>query len=123
VESRDQQPIRSVSARGVFQRLWVWHLASRTARKRTITLLSALLVAVTAIPYPPVFDDDDLYYGNFPDGFLWGTATSAHQIEGAWDVDGKINALSLPLSLSLFLSLSFYLSFSGFFSVSYIISF
>ena len=33
--------------------------------------------------------EEPLLYGTFPDGFVWGTATAAYQVEGAWNEDGK----------------------------------
>jgi len=29
------------------------------------------------------------YEKSFPKGFLWGGATAANQVEGAWNLDGK----------------------------------
>lgn len=33
--------------------------------------------------------DAELFRGTFPKDFIWGCASSAYQIEGAWNVDGK----------------------------------
>jgi Glycosyl hydrolase family 1 len=51
-----------------------------TMKVVTLLALSALGLTVRA--------QDDFLYGNFPDGFMWGAATAAYQIEGAWNADG-----------------------------------
>ena len=30
-----------------------------------------------------------MYSAKMPEGFLWGGAVAAHQLEGAWDIGGK----------------------------------
>jgi len=43
-----------------------------------------------AIPCAILAQGDEFLYGTFPDGFMWGAATAAYQVEGGWDADGKI---------------------------------
>lgn len=39
------------------------------------------------------FVEETLLYDKFPDDFIWAAATAAYQIEGAWNVDGKVESI------------------------------
>ncbi|MBX7141606.1 MAG: beta-glucosidase [Chitinophagales bacterium] len=54
--------------------------------------LSSLISAGTFLPFKlpaEILSDDELRRSDFGNDFVWGTATAAYQIEGAWNEDGK----------------------------------
>ncbi|XP_059474929.1 lactase/phlorizin hydrolase-like [Neocloeon triangulifer] len=57
------------------------HLSKMTSGKPFLLVIVSLLGMATA--------QDEFLNGTFPDGFIWGAATSAYQIEGGWNADGK----------------------------------
>lgn len=53
-------------------------------------MLKIAVLALTSLTFVSSQDDDEFLYGKFPDGFMWGLATAAYQVEGAWNIDGII---------------------------------
>ncbi len=47
------------------------------------------LASADAQQIPGAIATSETQQTRFPDGFLWGTATAAYQVEGAWNEDGK----------------------------------
>lgn len=52
-----------------------------------LLILKIAILALTSLSFVNS-QDDEFLYGKFPDGFMWGLATSAYQIEGGWDSHG-----------------------------------
>ena len=64
------------------------------SRRALIKLAGAGAAAAGAAPAPaqsaePQADPGQCGTRGFPQGFLWGTATAAYQVEGAWHEDGR----------------------------------
>ncbi|KAF4514055.1 UNVERIFIED_CONTAM: hypothetical protein B566_EDAN018823, partial [Ephemera danica] len=60
---------------------------SRPAAFQLVTIMRFCLFLLGFVTLS--FAQDDFLYGTFPPGFLWGVATSAYQIEGAWNESGE----------------------------------
>ena len=53
------------------------------------TLAILLLVVVFQQGYCKLVAEEELLYDTFPEGFIWGVASSAYQVEGGWEEGGK----------------------------------
>jgi len=62
-------------------------LRSTLAAGAAVATAAAAPDIAEAAPAPPLPTGGKPYA--FPDGFVWGSATAAVQVEGAWNVDGK----------------------------------
>ncbi|CAL8072589.1 unnamed protein product [Orchesella dallaii] len=56
---------------------------------RNIISFSALTLLLLNCGGSVTAQDDEFLYDTFPPGFMWGQATSAYQVEGGWNEDGK----------------------------------
>src|ERR1700750_2448870 len=54
-----------------------------------LPLSRTLAANQSAQEVPGAISTDEIRRARFPEGFLWGMATAAFQVEGAWNEDGK----------------------------------